>query len=520
MSDESRPSQPWAPARPATPSYPVVSTKTLHPPVATGWRALGTPRREAKDLPRLDGHQVAVYRTRGALVEDHGGLDLRSETAVSATSVTVVDKRRNVPVEAMVTVPAADSTDFAVRARFLCTVVDAVTLVREGHADAAAALAAYLQACHGLAEQCLGHDASSRIAEARRQVAARVTAFSVAEPPRLPGMTAELVGVELLTPTQLREFHQKLDELDRRRKQDEVEQAVAHERNVREREHQQQLELMTKQHEEELARREQEATLRLDEQRQAYEREQEALDAARAERMGWREALLSAFRRKELTAEQLAERLSAAEREVREAEERRDEKEWALLEKISEVRREELKREIERFDRRFELQRLEKVRELEVRRDERLKQSKEQRDDLLRHEGQQREDLLRKEREKRIRADREQEMYFELYKKLIQEGHTATTPIDMPALLERIIAKGNQEPGSDDPGQQLESGGVTGSLVAGEPGPDSATGTGGARSGGAEDVVAEETKDDVPYGGDTGHDTYDIGEVGREENGY
>jgi len=492
-------------------SYPVVSSRPLEPPVTRGWRGIGSPRREPSDLPRLSTHQVAVYRVGGTWVENHGNLDLRSDTAVSATSVTVVDKRRNVPVEAMVTVPSADSSDFAVRVRFRCTVDDSVVLVREGPADAVSALASYLHSCPGLVEECLDYGVA-QVTEVRKRLSARVAAFSIAQPPRLPGMTAELVSVDLLTPSELRDFQAKLEDLERRRRQDEVEQAVEQDRKVREREHQQQLELMSKEHQEELQRREQEIELQLAEQRAAYEREQEALDAGQTAKLGSRWALLRAYRKKELTAEQLADRLGEAEREMQQAAERRDETERALVERISTLWREDMVRDTERADRRWELRWQEKTRILNARREERLTQSQEGREDRLRREQHHREDSLRKEREERTRGDRQQEMYYELYKQAIREGYTDMTPVDMRALLERIIG-GNLEPGTESPDKQLESMPLHGEAQP----PTAAPATGDGTRG---DRTAEGGEDDAVYGEDDENDSFDIGDVGREEHGY
>ncbi|MFF0159007.1 hypothetical protein ACFYRY_15925 [Streptomyces sp. NPDC005263] len=493
------------------PSYPVVSSRPLEPPVARGWRAIGSPRREPSDLPRLGTHQVAVYRVGEMWVENHGSLDLRSDTAVSATSVTVVDKRRNVPVEAMVTVPSADSSDFAVRVRFRCTVDDSVALVREGPADAVSALTSYLHACPGLVEEGLDHGVA-QVTEVRKWLSARVSAFSVTHPPRLPGMTAELVSVDVLTPSELREFQAKLEELERRRRQDEVEQAVEQDRKVREREYQNQLELLDKQHQEELQRRELDVRLQLEEQQAAYEREQEELDAGQTAKLGSRWALLRAYRRKELTAEQLAERLGVAEREAREAAERRDETERALVERLSTLWREDLVRDTERADRRWELRWQEKTRMLNARREELLTKGQEEREDRLRREQHQREDSLRRERDERTRGDRQQEMYYELYKQLIREGYTDMTPVDIRALLDRIIGA-NLDPGAQSPDKQLES-----VPPHGEAQPPTAPDAPG--DGTRADRTTEDGEDDAAFGEDDESDTFDIGDVGREEHGY
>lgn len=479
--------------------YPVVSARTLEPPAARGWRGMGTARRERSELPRLEPHQVAVYRVGEDWVESHGDLDLRSETAVRATSVAVVDRRRDVPVEAMITVPSADGTDCAVRVRFRCTAEDAVELMREGGpADASAALVSYLQGCPALAGEYVPHGVA-QLAEVTKRICADVTAFALAQPPRLPGMAVGLVSVDLLTPDQLRELQQRLAELAFTRQRDAVEQAVAQERTRRKQEHEQELALLTQQHQEELQRRAQEAELNLAEQRAAFEREQESLDVGHEERFGSRFALWRAYRRKELTAEQLADRLGSAERDLRDAEERRDETERALLERLSNLWREDLRTDTERADRRWEVERQEKIRELEAGREERR-----------RRDQQRREDALRKERDDRQRADRRQEMKFELYKRLVQEGHTATMPIDMQRLLEELIG-GTIQSGPDDVRAEVEAG-------------ERVEGPRPARTDGADDAPrsgpAPAEADAGRYEDDGRDNPSDIGDVGREEYGY
>ncbi|MFF9391036.1 hypothetical protein [Streptomyces griseoluteus] len=479
--------------------YPVVSTRTLEPPAARGWRGMGTARRERAELPRLEPHQVAVYRVGEDWIESHGDLDLRSETAVRATSVAVVDRRRDVPVEAMITVPSADGTDCAVRVRFRCTAEDAVELMREGGpSDASAALVSYLQGCPALAGEYVPHG-DAQLAEVTKRICANVTAFALAQPPRLPGMAVELVSVDVLTPDQLRDLRQQLAELEFTRQREAVEQAVAQERTKRKQEHEQELALLTQQHQEELQRREQEAELNLAEQRAAYEREQEVLDVGQEERFGSRFALWRAYRRKELTAEQLADRLGSAERDLRDAEERRNETERALQERVDRLLREDLRIETERADRRWEVKRQEKLRELEANREERQ-----------RRDQQRREDALRKERDDRQRADRRQEMKFELYKRLVHEGHTATMPIDMQRLLGELLG-GTLDSVSGDVRTEVEAGEPT-------PGVPPADGTAeGSASGAASDGVRDFA--DGERSPEDEHDPYDVGPAGREEYG-
>ncbi|MEU6818548.1 hypothetical protein [Streptomyces sp. NPDC046860] len=479
--------------------YPVVSARTLEPPAARGWRGMGTARRERSELPLLEPHQIAVYRVGENWVQNHGDVDPRSETAVRATSVTVVDQRRDVPVESMVTVPSGDGADCAVRVRFRCTVEDAEELMREGGpSDASEALVSYLQGCPALADEYVPQG-DAQLAEAAKRIGVNVTAFAVAQPPRLPGMAVELVSVDLLTPGQLSELRQRLMELRLQQERDAVEQAVAQERAKREQEYQQQLVALKQQHEEQMRQREQEAELNLAEQRAAYEREQESLDAGQEERLGSRFALWRAYRRKELTAEQLADRLGSAERDVREAQERRDETQRALQEKLDTFLREDLRIEAERADRRWELEHQEKLRELEAGREER------------RHrDGQRREDALRKERDDRQRADRRQEMKFELYKRLVQEGHTATMPIDMQRLLEELLG-GTLDSGHDDIRTEVEAGEPT-SGATGAAGSADAPRSGSASTGAPASGDGERYEDDE-------QNPYDVGPVGREEYG-
>ncbi|MFI1014660.1 hypothetical protein [Streptomyces sp. NPDC020965] len=471
-------------------SYPIVLRTTLEPVTKRRW--LGAGARPGSELPRLDGHQVAVYRVGENWIEDHGDIDPRGETARRAGSVAVVDRRRDVRVDAMVTIPSADATDFAVRARFQCTVTDAVALVREGPREASAALEGYLHGCPGLAEEGLDY-ATSEITEVRKRVSALLTASATVMPPRFAGLQADLIGVEVLTPGELLEYRKHLEELRRERERTEIEQAVAQDRLVREEKHKQELATLQEEYQLRLREQEQEFEIAREKQRSMFEREEAEKDAATPVPTS-RSMLTRAFMRKELTAEQLADRLQAAEQEARRAAEREDELQRALLEKMAATDQEEERRRAERDDRRWELTRLEANRMLETQREDRLQKDNEKRDERLRREN-----------EQRTFADQKLQMQFELFKRLIQEGHTSSTPIDMGEMLEQVLGqKLSRAPESATAGPQAEASALAARAPA-APGITDAT-----------DV----TDVDVEVAVEIEADAHDLGEAVREEDGY
>jgi len=88
---------------------------------------------------------------------------------------------------------------------FVCTVTNAVTVVREGLCDAQASLRAYLKSHHRIFELGLEYH-QKQINEVRRDVNAQVKAFTTLKPPVIPGIVIELRSVEVLTPAELKQF--------------------------------------------------------------------------------------------------------------------------------------------------------------------------------------------------------------------------------------------------------------------------------------------------------------------------
>ncbi|MFJ9380129.1 hypothetical protein [Streptomyces sp. NPDC101455] len=167
------------------------------------------------ELPRLAAHHVRVFRVGVEYVEDHGQLRPDDPTVVDAGSVTVVDRRVEVPVVVETRIPSAEVGDFTVRTTFYCTVTDPCMVVRDGVTDVEALLLGHLRSVPGLVE-----DGSDRpIVESlavRDRIDARLTAYHEMRPTTLSGLRARHGIVEVLTPRELADALAKEDD-DRRK---------------------------------------------------------------------------------------------------------------------------------------------------------------------------------------------------------------------------------------------------------------------------------------------------------------
>ncbi|MFD8215009.1 hypothetical protein ACFV2U_15050 [Streptomyces sp. NPDC059697] len=175
-------------------------------------------RRVARDddeLPRLAAHHVRVFRVGAEYVEDHGQLRPDDPTVVGAGSVTVVDRRVEVPVVVETRIPSAEAGDFTVRTTFYCTVTDPCTVVRDGVTDVEALLLGHLRAVPGLVEDGSDRPIVDSLA-VRDRIDARLTAFHEMRPAKLSGLRARHGIVEVLTPKELADALAKEDD-DRRK---------------------------------------------------------------------------------------------------------------------------------------------------------------------------------------------------------------------------------------------------------------------------------------------------------------
>lgn len=194
--------------------YPVVEYKTLLPARQRGPLGILGRRRDLDELPVMQAHHVRVFRVGGEYVLDNGRRQLDDELVVDASDVSVVDLTRNAPVQVELGIPSAEGTDFTVRVSFVCTVTDAIAVVRDGQRDAALGLLHYLRSHHRIFELGLDRD-FAQINEVRRTVKAQVEAFTQLKPPQISGLTVALSSVEVLTPEELAELHRKLHQQER-----------------------------------------------------------------------------------------------------------------------------------------------------------------------------------------------------------------------------------------------------------------------------------------------------------------
>ncbi|BFO22385.1 hypothetical protein SHKM778_87730 [Streptomyces sp. KM77-8] len=140
-----------------------------------------------------------------------------------ASSVTVVDRRVEVPVVVETRIPSAEAGDFTVRTTFYCTVTDACAVVRDGVTDLEALLLGQLRAVPGLTED--GSDLPVVDSDAvRERIDARLTAYHEMRPAPVSGLEARHGMVEVLTPAELAEDIAKLQEERRQRERDRVRQ--------------------------------------------------------------------------------------------------------------------------------------------------------------------------------------------------------------------------------------------------------------------------------------------------------
>lgn len=193
--------------------YPVVEERHLDPVPAR--RLLGRKRtRTVAEIPRGSANHRLVYRVDGEYLLDNAALPLHSPTVLDATHVSLVDVSRDTEVLVQLDIPSKDADLFTMRVTFVCGVVDAIAVVREGPHDVETALRAYLKGHHRIFELGLDYRLSE-INEARRKLNAQVKAFTTLSPPAFLGMSAELASVEVLTPDELAKFQQSLREQER-----------------------------------------------------------------------------------------------------------------------------------------------------------------------------------------------------------------------------------------------------------------------------------------------------------------
>jgi hypothetical protein len=182
---------------------------------------VGEKARRSHELPATTAHEVLVYRV-GSRFRVDNGLGLSHEDVVNATHVSTVDMTHNRQVVVELPIPSRDSEMFHVMATFTCTVTEPLIVVEKG-IDAEQGLLSYLKGHHKIALLGLEYELRD-INEVRIDVQAEVGSLADHRPPALPGMLVTLASVEVATPAELTEFHQKLRGLERTHTLDTTEQ--------------------------------------------------------------------------------------------------------------------------------------------------------------------------------------------------------------------------------------------------------------------------------------------------------
>jgi hypothetical protein len=194
-------------------NYPIIERRRL---AAVPSRLLRTERRELSELPVLPAGADLVAEVDGAFVRLPGRLRGSERELVNASSVIAVDTRPNRTVEATIALDSKQAGEaFAVRIAFACSVLDAALVASHAPDDLIRMLEDHLRSDDELL--ALGQEYEVVTAVMLRQhVHARVRAFCLGRPPRIPGMSIDLTAIELDTPADLREHARSLREEQRR----------------------------------------------------------------------------------------------------------------------------------------------------------------------------------------------------------------------------------------------------------------------------------------------------------------
>ena len=206
--------------------YPIIRQQTLKEPPRRGVLNMRGPRRPDDEMPTLNPHEVLVYRVNGKFVVDDGQRRPDHNQVVNASSVSIVNMRRGADVGVSFEITSRDAAVFTVQVNFTCSVVDPVTVVRDGRMNATESLLAYLKGYQPLFELGLTHPLAE-INVVRRKAGLHVKAYMTMSPPEISGMSIDLANVQVMTP-------QEVAEHEDRRRREEREQDLAAERLQRE----------------------------------------------------------------------------------------------------------------------------------------------------------------------------------------------------------------------------------------------------------------------------------------------
>ncbi|WP_055490397.1 hypothetical protein [Streptomyces sp. TP-A0356] len=449
--------------------YPLVEQREYGPPEKRGGWLNRRAMREADELPRLAAHHVRVFRVGEQYVEDQGHLRPDDPVVVEAGSVTVVDRRVEVPVVVETRIPSAEAGDFTVRVTFYCTVTDACAVVRDGITDVEALLLSHLRRVPGLTEDG-GDRPIVESAAVRDRISARLTAYHEMHPPVVSGLRARSGLVEVLTPEELaahlkqiqdarraRELDRELEDLKQQRaldkalaeaelelKQEEIRNLNARlkERNRQEEElskerNRQEYETLRTHYEFGAGTERQRHDLTLEAERNHFVRDQLAADfeVIGSDPLA---ADFNAWRNGDITADQLAGRL-------REAEQYRDQKqtERARLEREEQLKqrafaREDQRWQVERDEKRLALTRQAERDEAAARQQEQSRRWDLEREDRLRQRQENREDAQRLQHDQREWRREQLAAKVGLSKQVIDRGLIDSTMYDAGAFINNV----------------------------------------------------------------------------------
>jgi hypothetical protein len=181
-------------------TYPIVAERAI-PLDRARWR-----RRPVIELPAQNANTVLVFASASGVAQYKGG-SLRAAMH-DAFSVAAVDVGRDRLMTVELGLPSANPADtFLVRVEFRCTVTDAAAVVRNGTADIAPAVRAYLRA--GIQHLAQSYTVE-QINEARWSVRSQIIAQCGIDPPQIEGVEVALASVDLVTPRQIVDFAQKM----------------------------------------------------------------------------------------------------------------------------------------------------------------------------------------------------------------------------------------------------------------------------------------------------------------------
>lgn len=438
--------------------YPLVEQREYGRPEKRGgiWRKRET--RGDDELPRVAAHHVRVFRVGEEYVEDHGQLSADDPVVVGASSVTVVDRRIEVPVVVETRIPSAEAGDFTVRAWFHCTVTDPCAVVRDGVTDVEQLLLAHLREVPGLTED--GSDLPIvDTAGVRARIDARLTAYHEMRPSVVSGIRARHGAIEVLTPEEMSAYVEEMEkarrERLRRRQQEEMEQEAALDRALREAElelkHEEirNLQAMRKER-----NRQEEETLRTGYERgagaeqQDYELEIErrrnrftraeieediklvGSDPVAADYLAWRSG--------DISADELSKRLHAAEErwDARKDDRLRLDRDYEMTRRG--LDRDDLRWQVEREDRRQELARKEEREETAARRHEAARRWELEHEDRLRQRQEERTDAKELHHAQREWAKEQLAVRATLGKQAIDRGLFDSTMYDAGAFINSV----------------------------------------------------------------------------------